>query len=245
VTNLWRGGWIHGIPKLEPNDNRTAHSARDRDEEQRIAGQDQVKAPEPGVPELFTIKGEFVRIAYNNEGYASLGYRVANHSAGKEWMLLEMGATLRDGVENCSLKREDLWISTPDGGAVSLATQKEYREAPEVRALERVARDVRDLINYFPPKATRPCRLGFFADLDSRGPVLSYDETELSSRNACLGRVFFKVPGGIQYGQHWLNVRFPKSVVRVPFRILTEEEEEKFRDSWQDIKKEHEKRFKK
>ncbi len=55
----------------------------------------ELKVPEPGVPEVFTLEGQFVRIAYNNEGYVSLGYRIANQSAGEEWMLLEMGATLR------------------------------------------------------------------------------------------------------------------------------------------------------
>ncbi len=54
--------------------------------------QEMPKAPEPGVPELFTLKGQFVRIAYNNEGYVSLGYRVANQSTGDEWMLLETGS---------------------------------------------------------------------------------------------------------------------------------------------------------
>ena len=44
----------------------------------------EIKAPEPGVPEIFTIAGEFVRIAYNNEGYVSLGYRLANGSVGEE-----------------------------------------------------------------------------------------------------------------------------------------------------------------
>ena len=33
------------------------------------------------------------------------------------------------------------------------------------------------------------------------------------------------MPGGITYGQHWLNVKFEKSLVRVPFRILTKDEE--------------------
>ena len=51
------------------------------------------------------------------------------------------------------------------------------------------------------------------------------DEVELSHQRACLGRLYFKVPGGISYGQHWLNVKFEKSVVRVPFRILTKDEE--------------------
>src|SRR5262245_50091143 len=54
-----------------------------------------VKIPEPGVPEIMTIEGTWVRAAYNNEGYAILGYRLANMSVGEEWMLLEFGTTVR------------------------------------------------------------------------------------------------------------------------------------------------------
>ena len=200
------------------------------------------KAPDAGIPELFTLMGEFVRIAYNNEGYVSLGYRQANRSAGDEFMLLEIGATVRDGVDAYDLKREHLSIDTPDGKTIPLATVQEYH-AGNLQALERAANAIRDSINYFPPKATRACRIGFFAPLTSR--ALAYDQVELSDRNACVGRLFFKVPGGIQYGQQWLNVQFKDSLVKVPFRNYTEEEEKKFRGSWKDIKKEHEKRFKK
>lgn len=73
----------------------------------------------------------------------------------------------------------------------------------------------------------------------------AFGQVDLSSRRGCLGRIYFQVPGGIQHGQHWLNVQFEKSLVRVPFRILTEEEEKKLSKSWKDIKKEHEKAFKK
>ena len=51
------------------------------------------------------------------------------------------------------------------------------------------------------------------------------DDVELSSSRACVGRLYFNIPGGIAYGQHWLNVKFEKSLIRVPFRILTDEEE--------------------
>ena len=34
-----------------------------------------VKIPEPGVPQVMTMEGRYVRAAYNNEGYAILGYR--------------------------------------------------------------------------------------------------------------------------------------------------------------------------
>ena len=39
------------------------------------------------------------------------------------------------------------------------------------------------------------------------------------------------------YGQHWLNVKFQNSVVRVPFRILTKEEEQFLSKNYKDIEK--------
>ena len=65
--------------------------------------------------------------------------------------------------------------------------------------------------------------MGFFTDLQDR--AVAWDQFEISSDRACAGRLYFHVPGGIKYGQHWLNVKFQKSVVRVPFRILTQDEE--------------------
>jgi hypothetical protein len=53
------------------------------------------------------------------------------------------------------------------------------------------------------------------------------------------------VPGGIQYGQHWLNVKFKESLVRVPFRILTKEEEKLLEKNYKDIRKQVQDAFKK
>ncbi len=66
----------------------------------------QVKIPEPGVPQIMTMEGRYVRAAYNNEGYAILGYKLANLSVGEEWMLLEFGIALRDGQPDYEMKRE-------------------------------------------------------------------------------------------------------------------------------------------
>ena len=62
--------------------------------------------PQPTVPEVFNIMGQFVRVAYNNEGYVTLGYRIANGSVGEEWMYLQAGLTLREGVKYQTVKRE-------------------------------------------------------------------------------------------------------------------------------------------
>jgi hypothetical protein len=66
---------------------------------------------------------------------------------------------------------------------------------------------------------------------------------DLSEDRACLGRLYFRIPGGITYGQHWLNVKFQNSLVRVPFRILTKEEEQFLGDNYKSIDKQVEEAF--
>lgn len=206
------------------------------------AQQAPVKMPQPGVPEIFTLEGEYVRVAYNNEGYVSLGYRVANQAVGEEWFLLEIGATLRDNIPNFVLKRDALSIETPDGKTIPMSSQRDYLNA-DLRAQEMRAKALPESISYFPPNATSACRLGFFAEQGSR--AMSYDQVELSASRACLGRIYFRVPGGLKYGQHFLSVRFNKSVVKVPFRIVTKEEEKTLAKTWKDIKKQVDDAFKK
>ncbi len=201
-----------------------------------------VQIPQAGVPEVMTMEGRYVRAAYNNEGYVILGYRLVNLSVGEEWMLLEVGVALRDGVPEYELTREAVSLETPDGKTIPLPSVEEYRKV-DVRPLQNRAKVQRDSINYFPPNAHQACRIGFFADLDQR--ALPWDKVSLSDQRACLGRFYFPVAGGITYGQHWLNVKFAKSVVRVPFRVLTKEEDKLLEKNFGDIKKQVDEAFKK
>jgi hypothetical protein len=200
----------------------------------------QIQIPNPGVPQAMTIEGSFVRGAYNNEAYAILGYRLANMSQGEEWMLLEFGTTVLDNTPEYALKREHLSLETPDGKTLPLPTVEEYRAAG-LQGLINREKVVRDSINYFPPMASQACRIGFFADLNQR--ALPWDQVELSNRRACLGRLFFKVPGGITQGQHWLNVKYANSMLRVPFRILTKDEEKMLNKNFKSIKKQVDEAF--
>jgi hypothetical protein len=93
----------------------------------------------------------------------------------------------------------------------------------------------RDSIDYFPPWTHGVNRLGMFADLGSK--ALPWDQAEVGSNRACVGQLYFKVPAGTKYGQYWLNVKFAQSVVRVPFRLFTEEEEKRLGKNYGDIKK--------
>ena len=199
------------------------------------------EAPVPTVPGIFTIKGQFVRIAYNSEGWTTLGYRTANDSQGQDWLMVEVGLSLRKPTKNQTLTRDSFTLKMPDGSIVPLATQKEYNGAGYLRALNARADTVRDSINYFPVEANQACALSFFSDPTKRGSI-SRDQVELSIRRACLGRLFFKLPEGktIVPGQYWLYTDFAGSQVQTPFRILTKEEQKYLKKNWKDLKKQHE-----
>jgi hypothetical protein len=200
-----------------------------------------IKIPEPGVPQVMTMEGRYVRAAYNNEGYVILGYRLVNMSVGEKWMLLEVGMTVREGVKDYKLTRDKVSLETPDGKTIPMASIEEFRKG-DTRALESREKVQRDSINYFPPSAYHACRIGFFSQLEQR--AMSWDEVELSQERACLGRIYFEIPGGITYGQHWLNVKFKDSLVRVPFRVLTKEEDKMLDKNYKSIEKQVEEAFK-
>jgi hypothetical protein len=199
-----------------------------------------VQIPQSGVPQIMAIEGAFVRAAYNNEGYVILGSRLANDSVGEPWMLLDVGMTLRERMKNQKLTRDEVSLDTPDGQKIPLPSNEEFQKA-NLMALERRSQITKDSINYFPPLANQACRIGFFAELQQR--AMSWDEVELSPTRACLGKLYFPIPGGIKYGQYWLNVKLDGSLIRVPLRILTKDEEKLLNKNFKSIQKQVEEAF--
>src|SRR5262245_46770546 len=74
-----------------------------------------VQIPNPGVPQIMTLQGAFVRAAYNNEAYVILGYQIANRTVGDEWIMLDVGMTLMEKVKDYTLKRDAISLDTPGG----------------------------------------------------------------------------------------------------------------------------------
>jgi hypothetical protein len=205
--------------------------------------QQPVQIPQPGVPQIMTLEGKFVRVAYNNEGYVILGYQIANRTVGEDWIMLDVGITMMEKVDDYTLKRDAVSLDTPDG-TLPLPSIDEYRSASsKVQPLQNRLKVQRDSINYFPPWTHNVNRLGFFSDLGSR--AMPWDQADVSPSRACVGQLYFHVPGGTKFGQYWLNVKFAQSVVRVPFRLLTEEEEKTLGKNFGDIKKQVEASFRK
>ena len=206
-------------------------------------GQQPVQIPQPGVPQIMTLEGKFVRAAYNNEGYVILGYQIANRTIGETWIMLDVGIALMEKTEDYTLKRESFSLDTPDG-TLPLPSISEYRDASSiVQPLQNRLKVQRDSINYFPPWVSGANRLGFFSDLGSR--AMPWDQADVTHSRACLGQLYFHIPGGTKFGQYWLNIKFAQSVVRVPFRLLTEEEEKTLGKNFGDIKKQVDATFRK
>jgi hypothetical protein len=196
----------------------------------------QEAATEPA--QKVAVEGTYVRIGFNDEGWVTMGFRTANNSVGEEWMLLEVGMTVQKGVADYTLNRSDIALVTPGPKVVPLATQSEFQEAGYLRALNERANIARDSVNYFPPAASRACAINFFANpAGGVGSRLARDQVDLSQNRACVGRLFFHIPDGIQLGLHNLDVKFGNSTIKVPFKIMTKDEAKEFEEQWKEARK--------
>jgi hypothetical protein len=116
---------------------------------------------------------------------------------GDEWLLLEVGATLRDGVRRFKLTREAISLETSDGTKVPLPTVEEYRPGRSAGARNRGQRG-QGLDQLFPADGVAgvPDRLL----RRDRQPGDGVEPGGAGSDARLLGRLYFKVPGGIKYG---------------------------------------------
>lgn len=183
--------------------------------------------------EKTAIVGQFVRVAENNEGWVVLDYTTANGSVNDKWMLLNIGLALQNGVKAQTITRDNLKLVTPDDQVIPLATQEEYQKGFEVLdPMNQRASIESQSINYFPVGHTRPCRIGFFGNMEQRVGDLSFDQVSMDDQSACVGRIYFQMPDGIKLGQYNFDVQFADSIVRVPFKIMTKEEAKEFDKQW-------------
>jgi hypothetical protein len=191
------------------------------------------------------VPGTFVRVASTEDGWVTLGYRLANETVGDEWMLLEVVLALPQGTQETAIKRTDIALVAPGPKVVQVATQAEYQKANFLMALNRRSEITRDPINYVPNNATASRPLNFFGDPSKPGTAaVGRDQVSLTDRFSAAGRLFFHVPGGIQLGTHNLNVVFANSTVKVPFEIMTKEQVKEFEKKLKEAEKEAKKKKK-
>lgn len=165
----------------------------------------------PGVDRV----GEFILRQKGPEVEAYLGYRFASQSIGSDWLILEVAMTSPNG-QSADVKRASVFVRTPDGTTVPLATQEEFgKDYGGLRSTLQKAYVARDPMDYFNP-SREDCALNLFT---SPGGGVVFEELSLNDRRACQGQLFFKVPGGIQKGRWTFGIDLEESDIRIPFTL--------------------------
>jgi len=165
----------------------------------------------PGVERM----GQFILKQFGPELWTVLGYRFANSQLGEEWMILEVGFSSPNG-QTATVKRENVFLRSPAGDRIPLPSQREFNEAyGSLRPVIAKADVDRDPLDYFPPSRI-DCRVQFYV---TPGEGVSFDEVTVSDKRGCFGRLFVKVPGGIQSGRWVFGVDLEESEIRIPFEL--------------------------
>lgn len=165
----------------------------------------------PGVDQM----GTYVRRHTGPELDAVLGYRYAATHPGEEWLILELAVSSPNGA-SAEIERGKVFVRTPSGETIPLATQKEFSEAyGGLRGEIRKANIMRDPLGYFPANRVG-CDLAFFA---APGGGVVFNTASVDDRRVCFGKLFFYVPGGVQPGRWVLGIDLEESSVRLPFQL--------------------------
>jgi hypothetical protein len=144
----------------------------------------------------------------------ALGYRFATVSLGEEWLILDVALTAAPG-KVVEVKRDHVFLLTPQGERLALARQEQFAAAyPQLQATLRRAALAADPLDYFNREML--CTLEFFAP---PGEGLAFPTAHLDDRRVCRGSLFFFVPGGVQPGTWTLGIDLVESKVRIPFRL--------------------------
>jgi hypothetical protein len=142
------------------------------------------------------------------------GYRFAKANPAEEWLLLDVAIT-GNGPSAVELDRGDIFVLTPSGTRILLATQQQFGAAyGQLQSLIVRADAAADSLDYFPGR--RPCQLRLFA---APGTGVPNTLVSLNDQRVCSGRLFFQVPAGVQQGRWVLGIDLPETDVRIPFEI--------------------------
>lgn len=165
----------------------------------------------PGVDRL----GEYILRNEAADVEVVMAYRHAAKNLGEEWLILEVALSSPTG-ETATIQRDSIFVRTPDGTRVPLATQEEFGDAYSgLRSRLRQADIQRDPMDYFPPSRI-PCGLELFAE---PGAGVTHKRVSVDDQRACEGKLFFRIPGGVQAGRHVLGMDLEESRIRIPFTL--------------------------
>ncbi len=166
-------------------------------------------------PVLEQVGAHTVRLA-GRDVWVVVDTRYAAANLGADWLILDLAVTATDR-HAATVRRDAIFVRTPAGRRVPLATQAELAHAYSVlRVRTRQASIVASpLLAYF-PRARQGCWFQFFVE---PGTSVSFDTVSLNDQRACVERLYFRVEGGVTGGRWMLGVDLEESDVRVPFQL--------------------------
>ena len=144
---------------------------------------------------------------------AVVGYLFANDNLGSQWLLLDFAVTGNKG-DSVEINRKNMFIETPKGEKVPLATQEQFGNAyGDLQSSIARANIAGEPLDYWGGR--RPCMLDFF----SAGQHVVKLADWVNDRRVCYGRLYFDVPGSVQPGQYVLGINLKEGSVRIPFTL--------------------------
>ena len=166
----------------------------------------------PGVERL----GNTVLRYTGPEIEAVVSYRVPANDLGEDWLFLDVAITAVD--DPVEVDRAKIWVRTPAGEEVALATQEEFRAAHGELAPKLAQADVAgEPLGYFAGRIEKKLEL-FATPFEG----LVFDSFTVTDREVYVGRLYFNIPGGVQAGRWELHAKLTESELRIPFRLEDE-----------------------
>ncbi len=143
----------------------------------------------------------------------AMSYRYPKLTPGGTWLMLDtVMVGTRDPIE---VPRTAISVRTPSGEVVPLATPTEYNNGYRELAWGIITDDAtREPLGLLIARRYLPLR--FFPP---RGIGLAVDSEWLDNFHNTYGRLFFKLPDGLQNGTYQLLINLSESKVVIPFTI--------------------------
>ena len=144
---------------------------------------------------------------------AELDFHWADRHLGDEWLILKLSmASGSGGVTPVS--RDGVSVLTPQGAALPLPTQTEFREA-----LGSIRMALKQENAWGPPASRFVGSLSRAENWFFSPPGVFIDRNTIypSAFQYCTGPLVFRVPGGVQPGEWVLVMELEEARVRIPF----------------------------
>jgi hypothetical protein len=150
------------------------------------------------------------------EARAALSYRIAAHSVGAPYLILQL-AVSGAGYSAVEVPRDKVGVVTADGTELDLMSEKDFLDNFSAIRDVSLAAGYGDPVTGYFAHVVQESDLHFFLGPYDTG--VTYQEVEVNDRREAYGPLYFEVPGDVQKGKWVLQFRAGTRQVRIPFEL--------------------------